>query len=139
MSDIITEFRNENTKDIDILPTLEIVKKMNNEDKLVALAVEEEAEHIAEGIDLIAKQFLKGGKLYYFGAGTSGRLGILDASECPPTFSVSKDLVTGFIAGGEKAIKHSIEGAEDNFELGYNDAEILKSEDVAVVIIFWAS
>ncbi len=134
MSDIITEFRNENTKDIDILPTLEIVKKMNNEDKLVALAVEEEAEHIAEGIDLIAKQFLKGGKLYYFGAGTSGRLGILDASECPPTFSVSKDLVTGFIAGGEKAIKHSIEGAEDNFELGYNDAEILKSEDVAVVI-----
>ena len=69
MSDIITEYRNENTKDIDILPTIEIVKKMNEEDKLVALAVEEETEHIAQGIDLIAKQFLKGGRLVYFGAG----------------------------------------------------------------------
>lgn len=134
MSDIITEFRNENTKDIDILPTIEIVKKMNEEDKLVALAVEDEAEHIAEGIDLIAKQFLKGGKLYYFGAGTSGRLGILDASECPPTFSVPKDMVTGFIAGGDKAIRHSIEGAEDNMDFGYHDAEVLKPDDVAIVI-----
>ena len=134
MSDIITEFRNESTKDIDILPTIEIVKKMNEEDKLVALAVEDEAEHIAEGIDLIAKQFLKGGKLYYFGAGTSGRLGILDASECPPTFSVPKDMVTGFIAGGDKAIRHSIEGAEDNMDFGYHDAEVLKPDDVAIVI-----
>ena len=134
MSDIITEYRNENTKDIDILPTIEMVKKMNDEDKLVALAVEDEAEHIAEGIDLIAKQFLKGGKLYYFGAGTSGRLGILDASECPPTFSVPKDMVTGFIAGGDKAIRHSIEGAEDNPDFGYEDAAVLKPEDVAVVI-----
>lgn len=134
MSDIITEFRNESTKDIDILPTIEIVKKMNEEDKLVALAVEDEAEHIAEGIDLIAKQFLKVGKLYYFGAGTSGRLGILDASECPPTFSVPKDMVTGFIAGGDKAIRHSIEGAEDNMDFGYHDAEVLKPDDVAIVI-----
>ena len=134
MSDIITEFRNENTKDIDILPTIEIVKKMNEEDKLVALAVEDEAEHIAEGIDLIAKQVLNGGKLYYFGAGTSGRLGILDASECPPTFSVPKDMVTGFIAGGDKAIRHSIEGAEDNMDFGYHDAEVLKPDDVAIVI-----
>lgn len=134
MSDIITEYRNENTKDIDILPTIEMVKKMNDEDKLVALAVEDEAEHIAEGIDLIAKQFLKGGKLYYFGAGTSGRLGILDASECPPTFSVPKGMVTGFIAGGDKAIRHSIEGAEDNPDFGYEDAAVLKPEDVVVVI-----
>ena len=73
MSDIITEYRNENTKDIDLLPTIEIVKKMNEEDKLVALAVEEESENIASAIDLIAKQFLKGGRLIYFGAGTSGR------------------------------------------------------------------
>ena len=93
MSDIITEYRNENTKDIDILSTAEMVKKMNEEDKLVALAVEEESENIAAAIDLIAKQFLKGGRLIYFGAGTSGRLGILDASECPPTFSVSHDMV----------------------------------------------
>lgn len=134
MSDIITEFRNENTKDIDILSTVEMVKRMNDEDKVVALAVEYETENIAAAIDLIAKQFLKGGKLYYFGAGTSGRLGILDASECPPTFSVSPDMVTGIIAGGDKAIRHSIEGAEDNFDLGYEDASVLKSDDVAVVI-----
>ena len=134
MSDIITEFRNENTKDIDILPTSEIVRKMNEEDKLVALAVEEECDNIAAGIDLIAKQFLKGGRLIYFGAGTSGRLGILDASECPPTFSVPHDMVQGFICGGDEAIRHSIEGAEDNFDLGYEDAKVLKEDDAAVVI-----
>lgn len=134
MSDIITEYRNENTKDIDILSTIEMVKKMNEEDKLVALAVEEESENIAAAIDLIAKQFLKGGRLMYFGAGTSGRLGILDASECPPTFSVSQDMVQGFISGGDEAIRHSIEGAEDNFDLGYEDAKALKEDDIAVVI-----
>lgn len=134
MSEVITEYRNENTKDIDILSTAEIVRKMNEEDKLVALAVEEESENIASAIDLIAKQFLKGGRLIYFGAGTSGRLGILDASECPPTFSVSPDMVQGFISGGDEAIRHSIEGAEDNFDLGYEDAKVLKEDDVAVVI-----
>ena len=134
MSDIITEFRNENTKDIDILPTIEIVKKMNDEDKLVALAVEDESEHIAEAIDLIAKQFLKGGKLYYFGAVTSGRLGILDASECPPTFSVPSDMVNGIIAGGDSAMRKSVEGAEDDFDLGKSDAKVLTENDIAVVI-----
>ena len=124
MSDIITEYRNENTKNIDILPTIEIVKKMNEEDKLVALAVEEESENIASAIDLIAKQFLKGGRLIYFGAGTSGRLGILDASECPPTFSVSHEMVQGFICGGDK----------DNKDVGYEDAKVLNEKDVAVVI-----
>lgn len=134
MSDIITEFRNENTKDIDILPTREIVRKMNEEDKLVALAVEDAGDEIAQAIDLIAKQFLKGGHLFYFGAGTSGRLGILDASECPPTFSVSPEMVQGFIAGGDRAMRKSVEGAEDNFELGKEDAKILTDKDVAVVI-----
>lgn len=134
MSDIITEFRNENTKDIDILSTREIVRKMNDEDKLVALAVEDASEEIAQAIDIIARQFLKGGRLFYFGAGTSGRLGILDASECPPTFSVSPDMVQGFIAGGDKAMRKSVEGAEDNFELGAEDAKVLTDKDVAVVI-----
>ena len=134
MSDIITEFRNENTKNIDILPTREIVRKMNEEDKLVALAVEDAGDEIAQAIDLIAKQFLKGGHLFYFGAGTSGRLGILDASECPPTFSVSPEMVQGFIAGGDRAMRKSVEGAEDNFELGKEDAKILTDKDVAVVI-----
>lgn len=134
MSEVITEYINENTKDIDIISTIDMVRKMNEEDKIVALAVEEELEHIAEAVDLIAKQFLKGGKLVYFGAGTSGRLGVLDASECPPTFSVEPDLVQGVIAGGDIAFKNAVEGAEDNFEAGIEDAKILDVDDVAVVI-----
>lgn len=132
--EIITEFRNENTKDIDIVSTLEMVKKINEEDKIVALAVEEELENIASAVDLIAKQFLKGGKLFYFGAGTSGRLGVLDASECPPTFSVEADMVQGIIAGGDAAFKNAVEGAEDDFEAGVADAKVLTKNDVAVVI-----
>lgn len=134
MSEIITEYRNENTKNIDLLPTIEIVKKMNEEDKIVALAVEYESENIAKAIDIIAKQFLAGGHLIYFGAGTSGRLGILDASECPPTFSVEPDMVQGVIAGGYDAMRFAVEGAEDNFEAGYEDAKILSKDDAAVVI-----
>lgn len=132
--EIITEYRNENTKNIDIISTFELVKKMNDEDKIVALAVEDEIENIANAVDLIAKQFLKDGRLFYFGAGTSGRLGILDASECPPTFSVSPDMVQGIIAGGDIAFKTAVEGAEDNFEAGIEDAKILTKNDVAVVI-----
>ena len=134
MAEIITEYRNENTKDIDILSTVEMVRKMNEEDRLVALAVGEEIEHIAEAIDVISKQFLKGGRLFYFGAGTSGRLGVLDASECPPTFSVPSDMVQGIIAGGDNAFRIAVEGAEDNPEFGYNDAKVLTDKDVAVVI-----
>lgn len=134
MSEVITEYRNENTKDIDLLSTVDMVRKMNEEDKLVALAVEDETEHIAQAIDLIAKQFLKGGRLFYFGAGTSGRLGILDASECPPTFSVPFDMVQGRIAGGKEAFLYSIEGAEDNFDLGVEDAKVLTDKDVCVAI-----
>lgn len=134
MTEVITEYRNENTKDIDIISTMDMVKKMNDEDKIVALAVEEELENIAKAIDLIAKQFLKGGKLFYFGAGTSGRLGILDASECPPTFSVEPEMVQGIIAGGDIAFKSAVEGAEDNYEAGVEDAKVLTKDDVAVVI-----
>ncbi|MCM1003857.1 MAG: N-acetylmuramic acid 6-phosphate etherase [Candidatus Gastranaerophilales bacterium] len=134
MSEIITEYRNENTKNIDLLSTIDIVRKINEEDQIVARAVEDESANIARAVDIIAKQFLVGGKLYYFGAGTSGRLGVLDASECPPTFGVTPDLVTGIIAGGDKALRLAVEGAEDNFELGVEDAQILAKEDVCVVI-----
>ena len=134
MSEIITEYRNENTKNIDLLSTIDIVRKINEEDQIVARAVEDESANIAKAIDIIAKQFLLGGKLYYFGAGTSGRLGILDASECPPTFGASPDMVQGFIAGGEKAIRLAVEGAEDNFGLGEEDAKILTKNDVCVAI-----
>ena len=134
MSEVITEYRNENTKNIDLISTIDIVRKINEEDKLVALAIEDETPNIAKAVDIIAKQFLKGGKLYYFGAGTSGRLGVLDASECPPTFGVSPDMVQGIIAGGEKALKIAVEGAEDNYEQGMKDAEMLTKDDVCVAI-----
>ncbi len=134
MSDIITEFRNENTKDIDLLSTIDIVRKINEEDQIVARAVEDESANIARAIDIIAKQFLMDGKLYYFGAGTSGRLGVLDASECPPTFGAKPDMVTGIISGGDSALRFSVEGAEDNFELGVKDAQILTKDDVCVAI-----
>ena len=134
MSDIITEFRTENTKDIDLLSTIDIVRKINEEDQIVARAVEDESTNIARAIDIIAKQFLQGGKLYYFGAGTSGRLGVLDASECPPTFGANPDMVQGFIAGGDSALRVSVEGAEDNFDLGAEDAQILTEKDVCVAI-----
>ena len=134
MSDIITEFRNENTKDIDLLSTIDIVRKINEEDQIVARAVEDESANIARAIDIIAKQFLLGGKLFYFGAGTSGRLGVLDASECPPTFGASPDMVQGFIAGGDSALRVSVEGAEDNFDLGAEDAQVLTDKDVCVAI-----
>jgi N-acetylmuramic acid 6-phosphate etherase len=134
MSEVITEYRNENTKDIDLLSTIDMVRKMNEEDKLVAGVVGEEAANIAQAIDLIAKQFLKGGRLFYFGAGTSGRLGILDASESVPTFSVEADMINGIIAGGERALRESVEGAEDDFNAGCEDAKALTDKDVAVVI-----
>ena len=134
MSDIITEFRNENTKDIDLLSTIDIVRKINEEDQIVARAVEDESANIARAIDIIAKQFLVGGKLFYFGAGTSGRLGVLDASECPPTFGASPDMVQGYIAGGDTALRYSVEGAEDNFDLGLEDAKKLTKDDVCVAI-----
>lgn len=134
MTEAITEYRNENTKDIDLLSTIDMVRKMNEEDQIVAKVVGDEAPNIAMAIDIIAKSFLKGGRLFYFGAGTSGRLGILDASECPPTFSVDPSMVQGIIAGGPKAILHAAEGVEDNFDEGKKDANILTDKDVCVVI-----
>lgn len=134
MSEIITEYRNENTKNIDLLSTIDIVRKINEEDQIVARAVEDESTNIARAIDIIAKQFLVGGKLYYFGAGTSGRLGVLDASECPPTFGARPDMVQGIIAGGDDALRLAVEGAEDNFDLGAEDAQILTENDVCVAI-----
>ena len=107
---------------------------MNEEDKIVAEVVGDVAPDIATAIDMIAKAFLKGGRLFYFGAGTSGRLGILDASECPPTFSVDPSMVQGRIAGGKEALLFAVEGAEDNFEEGKKDASVLTDKDICVVI-----
>ncbi len=134
MAEVITEYRNENTKDIDLLSTIDMVRKMNEEDLIVAKVVGDEAANIAAAVDMIAKAFLKGGRLFYFGAGTSGRLGVLDASECPPTFSVDPSMVQGVIAGGETALLTAVEGAEDNFSDGKRDAKVLTDKDVCVVI-----
>lgn len=134
MSEAITEYRNENTKDIDLLSTIDMVRKMNEEDQIVAKVVGDVAIDIATAIDMIAKAFLKGGRLFYFGAGTSGRLGVLDASECPPTFSVDTSMVQGIIAGGKEALLTAVEGAEDDFEAGRKDAKCLTDKDVCVVI-----
>lgn len=118
---LTTESRNENTLNIDKVSTSEMVKIINNEDKKVAEAVERELPQIAEAIDGIVERMHKGGRLIYMGAGTSGRLGILDASECPPTYGVSEELVQGVIAGGQEAILRAKEGAEDSRELGISD------------------
>lgn len=118
---IITENINKKTKDIDIVPTIKLVEMINKEDKIVAKCVEKEKKKIASAIDLISEKFLNGGRLLYFGAGTSGRLGVLDASECPPTFGVDTNMVQGFIAGGDSALRNAIEGAEDSEENAVSD------------------
>ena len=136
---IRTEQRNPNTLDIDEVSTLDIVKKINDEDKKVALAVEKALPEIAKTVDLISESFLNGGRLMYFGAGTSGRLGVLDASECPPTFGVCSEMVQGFIAGGDSALRNAIEGAEDDFELGIQDVINSEANSCDVVIAISAS
>jgi len=108
-----TEKRNPRSIDIDARSTVEIVDLINAEDRGVPQAVAKERERIAAAVDLIVERFRTGGRLFYVGAGTSGRLGVLDASECPPTFGVSRSLVQGIIAGGRRALVRSIEGAED--------------------------
>lgn len=115
---LTTEVNNSETRNIDRVSTLEMVHMINEQDKLVAEAVAQESEAIAQAVDHIAEAFKKGGRLIYFGAGTSGRLGVLDASECPPTFGTDKEMVQGFIAGGDYALRNPIEGAEDDYEAG---------------------
>ena len=120
---LTTEQRNPATEHIDELPTLDMVALMNAEDKKVAEAVEKILPQIAHAIDLIAEKLQKGGHLFYMGAGTSGRLGILDAVECPPTYGTDYELVQGLIAGGATAIFQAKEGAEDDPALGRADLE----------------
>ncbi|MBN1393179.1 MAG: N-acetylmuramic acid 6-phosphate etherase [Sedimentisphaerales bacterium] len=109
-----TEKSNRRSKKIDHLSTIQIIKLINSEDKLVAPAVGKERVKIAKAVDMIVEHLRKGGRLFYVGAGTSGRLGVLDASECPPTFGVRPTLVQGIIAGGRRAMVRAVEGAEDN-------------------------
>jgi N-acetylmuramic acid 6-phosphate etherase len=116
-----TERINPNTTGIDKLPTLEALRIINNEDKKVAEAVEKVLPAIARAVDAIAERLERGGRLFYIGAGTSGRLGVLDAAECPPTFGVSPDLIQGVIAGGYEACYRAVEASEDDAEAGAKD------------------
>lgn len=136
---ILTEQRNLETINIDMVSSKEIIELINNEDKKVAIAVEKEKEAITCAIDLISEKFLQGGSLLYFGAGTSGRLGVLDASECPPTFGVNSDMVRGYIAGGDFALRNAVEGAEDSFEGGVEDLDLSGATKQDVVVGISAS
>lgn len=120
---ILTEQRNPATLHIDALSTLDMVRLINREDHRVAQAVEKVCPQIAQAVDLIAEHLAQGGRLIYCGCGTSGRLGILDAVECPPTYSTSPDKIIGLIAGGHAAVFKAVEGAEDRAELGKADLE----------------
>lgn len=140
MSDlIITEKTNPNTLNIDVASSLEIARMINEEDKKVAEKISENLTSIAKAIDIISENFLKGGRLLYFGAGTSGRLGVLDASECPPTFNSPNDMVQGIIAGGDRALRFAIEGAEDSCELARKDFEKLNITEKDTVVSISAS
>ena len=130
---IATEQRNPRTAHIDELSTLEMVTLINSEDHRVADAVQEVLPQIAAAVDLIAERLSSGGRLVYVGCGTSGRLGILDASECPPTYNVSPELVQGLIAGGFPAIFKAVEGAEDSRELGEEDLKKIAFSDKDVL------
>ena len=136
LSTLITEQRNPNSMNVDCLSALEIVQLMNEEDKQVPLAIEKCLPQIAQAVERIVTAFQQGGRLVYIGAGTSGRLGVLDASECPPTFGVSPEMVKGIIAGGERALRYPIEGAEDSKAQALVDLQTIQfsSKDVLVGI-----
>ncbi|GEK88654.1 N-acetylmuramic acid 6-phosphate etherase [Alkalibacterium putridalgicola] len=134
-----TEKQNPNTMNLDQMSVKEALTVMNNEDKKVAEAIEEVIPEIESAVHTIIGQLKKGGRLIYTGAGTSGRLGVLDASECPPTFGTPKEKVVGLIAGGERAFTEAIEGAEDSQELGKEDLVKLELNENDVVVGLAAS
>ncbi|CAH0527044.1 N-acetylmuramic acid 6-phosphate etherase [Vibrio hippocampi] len=136
LSKMVSEGRNPDTMDIDLLSSYDIVKRINQQDTLVPIAIEKVLPEIAKAVDAITLAFQNGGRLIYLGAGTSGRLGVLDASECPPTFGVDEQMVVGIIAGGQDAMFRAKEGAEDSLTLAKEDLiqHKLSSKDVVVGI-----
>ncbi len=136
LNQLITEQRNPNSMQLDSLSAQELVTLINREDQQVALAVEKCLPQIVSAVEKIVAAFERGGRLVYVGAGTSGRLGVLDASECPPTYGVKPEMVVGLIAGGDHALRHPIEGTEDNVQQGQADLEEIdfSARDVLVGI-----
>jgi len=139
LSKMVTESRNAASTNIDQLSTIDMLHVINDEDKLVPLAVEKVLPEIAQLVDKVADAFLKGGRLVYSGAGTSGRLGILDASECPPTYGTPHEQVIGLIAGGHQAIFRAVESAEDKPELGEQDLKNIQFNEKDVLVGIAAS
>jgi N-acetylmuramic acid 6-phosphate etherase len=135
----VTEERNDQTMDLDLLNTADLVERVQAEDLIVAQKVKEVVPDIAKAVDIIVEKLRAGGRLIYFGAGTSGRLGVLDAAECPPTFGVNNEQVVAYIAGGKEAMFHAFETAEDTKELGAKDAESAKISASDAVIGITAS
>lgn len=136
LAKMTTEGRNQNSLTLDTLATVDIIKLINDEDRTVADAVAREIPNIAQAVDLIVAAFQNGGRLFYVGAGTSGRLGILDASEAPPTFGVEPGLIQGVIAGGREAVFQAVESCEDDAQRGAADLEALavNARDIVVGI-----
>ncbi|SCC50108.1 N-acetylmuramic acid 6-phosphate etherase [Kosakonia oryziphila] len=136
LNEMMTESRNPACTEIDTLPTLEMLAVINAEDKKVPIAVEATLPQVAKVVDLVVEAFANGGRLIYCGAGTSGRLGILDASECPPTYGSPREQVVGLIAGGHTALLQAVENAEDNPEMGRDDLQNIgfNTRDVLVGI-----
>ncbi len=136
IAQLLTEQRNPRTLDIDQLPTLAALQRMHEEDRLAVDSVAPELPRIAAAVDAIVERLRAGGRLLYIGAGTSGRLGVLDASECPPTFSVSYELVQGIMAGGYQALYQATESSEDSLTAGVKDIEVrhITAQDVLVGI-----
>ncbi|HYH05139.1 MAG TPA: N-acetylmuramic acid 6-phosphate etherase, partial [Bacillota bacterium] len=139
MAKMTTEGCNQNSLALDTLATVDIVKLINAEDRTVADAVAQETTNIAQAVDLIVTALQSGGRLLYVGAGTSGRLGILDASEAPPTFGVEPGLIQGVIAGGREAVFQAVENCEDDSERGAADLEELAVDDRDIVVGIAAS
>ncbi len=133
ISKLSTEQRNPNSMDIDVRSVSEILKIINDEDKSVPLSVEKELPFIKQAVEIIVDVIKNGGRLLYFGAGTSGRLGVIDAVECPPTFGTSPEMIEGFIAGGKAAMFKAQEGAEDREENGADDVISAKVNNKDVV------
>ncbi|HEV7346448.1 MAG TPA: N-acetylmuramic acid 6-phosphate etherase [Devosia sp.] len=131
---LVSEARNPDTMQIDLMSTHKILAAMNDQDAQVPGAVEQVLPQIATAVDHIVEAFKAGGRLIYLGAGTSGRLGVLDASECPPTFGVPEGMVVGLIAGGDRALRHPIEGAEDDPGEGRSDLEKVNASAKDVVV-----
>lgn len=134
-----TESRNESTMNLDQLATIDVLRKMNEEDESVLKAIKEQLTEIDQAVNFVIDSFNQGGRLIYIGAGTSGRLGILDAVECVPTFSAPEEMVQGIIAGGKDALTQAAEGAEDSIEAGQKDLEDVEITEKDTVIGIAAS